>query len=284
MSLIYMWQCPNLAFLFRGRCSSPPPPLFLWVQIVLDNLQTYRFRRWARVVLPLRLLSILSWLLYIPLSADECGENAPKVSWMAGFSTQYVWRGIEFGEGPTIFPQLCLHKGNFSGTLYGAYTLDGKHREVDICLAYTYGNLSLALNDYYFVSPIGEYDSYFNYKDTHYIELYGTYWLQRVPVWITLSSYVFGADKNEGKQAYSSYAELGYRHQLDTQSSLSFHVGASLNRGFYTLYSKGFALSTIGIEYSRKLRFGSYTLPLSLSYSINPHREKGYINLGVTFR
>lgn len=234
-----------------------------------------------------RLILALCCLLCIAsmsFAAEEQGKKSINVSWAAQLSTQYIWRGLEFGKGPTIFPQFSLSTGNFSTSLYGAYTTDGKHREVDICLAYTFPNLTLGLNDYYFVSPAGEYDHYFDYKDKHYIELYASYRLPQAPLWLTLSSYIYGADKHDGRQAYSSYAELGYNLALDKQSSLSFHIGGSLNRGFYTSYNSDFAISTIGLEYSRVLHLGGYSLPISLMYSINPYKEKSYIVLGITFK
>lgn len=234
-----------------------------------------------------RILLALYCLLYLasmPLSAEEQDKKTINVSWAAQLSTQYIWRGLEFGKGPTIFPQLNLSMGNFRTTLYGAYTLDGNHREVDICLAYTLPNLTIGLNDYYFVSPAGKYDYYFDYENKHYIELYATYRLPQAPLYLTLSNYIYGADKHDGRQAYSSYAELGYSLPLDKQSSLSFHIGSSLNRGFYTSYNRNFAISTIGLEYSRVLHLGTFSLPLSLSYSINPHKEKSYITLGITLQ
>lgn len=239
-------------------------------------------RRYTRLLVGIALLG----MSLSAASSQELETQRPgvRVSWAAHVATQYLWRGLELGKGPAIFPQLILQRDKLSATLYGAYTWDGNHREVDICLAYAHKGLTIGLNDYYFVSPAGESGSYFDYKNKHYIELYGTYQLSVIPAWVTLSSYIYGADRYQGRQAYSSYAELGYRYTLSDGSALSAHVGANINRGFYSSYERRFAVSTIGIEYSRDLKIGGYTIPLSLMYSINPHKEKSHITLGITFR
>ena len=106
----------------------------------------------------------------------------------------------------------------------------------------------------------------------------------KVPLWLTLSTYVFGADKKlNGGQAFSSYAEAGYTHAFDDNNALSLAVGANLNKGFYTDYEKGFNVVNITLKYTTSFTFGKFKLPVSASYILNPYKEKSYFTFSFYF-
>lgn len=202
-------------------------------------------------------------------------------------STKYMWRGIEYGNAPTTFAILSYEKGGFNAYAEGVYAVNGSHSEVDLGIGYSFKYLSVGLADYYFPSSVGEKDKYFklNSRETgHYVEAYTTISPLKIPVWLTLSCYVFGADKNKnGNQAYSSYAELGYTHTFNAKDSVSLAVGANLNKGFYTDYRKNFNVVNITLKYATSFKFGSFQLPVSASYVLNPYREKSYFTFSVYF-
>lgn len=202
-------------------------------------------------------------------------------------STKYVWRGIEYGVGPTTFGKISFQNKGFDAYLEGVYDVKGIHAEVDLGVGYTYKWLYIGLADYYYPSPVGEKDKYFklsNRNTGHYIEAYSMLTPTKLPLQLTLSCYVFGADKNKkGHQAFSSYAELTYSHIFKDDNVLSLFLGTSLNKGFYTDYQSSFNIVNVSLKYETKLKFGSFYLPVSASYIINPYREKSYFTLSVFF-
>ena len=200
-------------------------------------------------------------------------------------SSKYMWRGIEYGDAPTVFPSINYTYKGFNAYAMGAYSVNGSHQEVDLGVGYTYNWLFIGVADYYYPSAVGEKDSYFKFNNRetgHYVELYTTISPQSVPLWITLSSYIYGADKNlEDKQAYSSYAEVGYKFCFKNDNILSLCVGAALNKSFYTDYEKGFNIVNLGLKYNTTLPLGKFNLPVSASYILNPYKKKSFVTFSI---
>ena len=149
------------------------------------------------------------------------------------------------------------------------------------------GEFTMGLSDYYYPSAVGEKDGYFklNNRNTgHWVEAYITWNGAKVPLWITLSAYIFGADKNEkGKQMYSSYAEVGYTYSFNENNRMALCVGANLNKGFYTDNRGGFNVVNISAKYNTAFNFGKFRLPISASYILNPYKNKSYFTMSFYF-
>ena len=103
-------------------------------------------------------------------------------------------------------------------------------------------------------------------------------------MWVTVSTYIFGADKNEeGKQMYSSYAEVGYTYSFNDNNSMALCIGANLNKSFYTDYQSGFNVVNINAKYNTAFKFGNYKLPVSASYILNPYKNKSFFTMSLYF-
>lgn len=200
-------------------------------------------------------------------------------------STKYVWRGIEYGTGAVTFAKISYQKRFFDAYLEGVYSTNGSHSEVDIGIGYTYKWLYVGLADYYYPTAVSNKDKYFNLANRstgHYIEMYSILCPTKIPFLLTLSSYVFGADKNlKGRQAFSSYAELAYFYKFKDNNVLTLALGSCLNKGFYTDYMSGFNIVNFSLKYETNLKFGSFHLPVSASYIVNPYREKSYFTFSL---
>lgn len=200
-------------------------------------------------------------------------------------STKYVWRGIEYGTGAVTFAKISYQKRNFDAYLEGVYSTNGSHSEVDLGIGYTYKWLYIGLADYYYPSAVSNKDKYFNLANRstgHYIEMYSILSPTKIPLQLTLSSYVFGTDKNlNGGQAFSSYAELAYFYKFKDNNVLTLTLGSSLNKGFYTDYESGFNIVNVSLKYETNFTLGSFQLPVSASYIVNPYREKSYFTFSV---
>jgi hypothetical protein len=101
-----------------------------------------------------------------------------------------------------------------------------------------------------------------------------------------LSAYIAGADKKQesGNQAWSSYAEIGGHYDFDDNNILSLAIGAALNKSFYNDYSSNFSVCNIELKYSHDFSLSNITIPVSVSYIINPYREKSYVSFSTAFR
>ena len=178
------------------------------------------------------------------------------------------------------------YKG-FNAFAMGAYAVNGSHQEVDLGVSYTVSEFTVGVSDYYYPSAVGEKDGYFKLRNRstgHWVEAYATWTGEKIPLWVTLSTYVFGADKNgEGKQMYSSYAEVGYTYSFNDNNSLALCVGANLNKGFYTDCQSGFNVVNINAKYSTAFKFGNYKLPVSASYILNPYKNKSFFIMSLYF-
>lgn len=204
------------------------------------------------------------------------------------FTTKYMWRGIEYGTSPVFFPMLSYDYKGFNVYAMGGYAINGSHQEVDLGISYNYKWLTIGINDYYYPTAVGERDDYFvfkNRKTGHSVEAVATLVPQSFPVYLTLSSYMFGADKKpSGDQAFSSYAEIGYVSQFKGGNVMTVLVGVELNKGFYTDYEKNFSVCNIAAKYATSIPFGKYKLPVSASLVFNPYKEKAYFTFSAYLR
>lgn len=67
-------------------------------------------------------------------------------------STKYMWRGIEYGTAPTVFPMIGYNTHGFNAFAMGAYAIDGSHQEVDFGVSYTASEFTIGVSDYYYPS------------------------------------------------------------------------------------------------------------------------------------
>lgn len=228
-------------------------------------------------------------LLYTTTKLNATNSLLSKSPFSASLelSTKYIWRGIEYGTAPTVFPMIGYGYKGFNAFAMGGYAIDGSHQEVDLGVSYSASEFTIGVSDYYYPSAVGEKDGYFklnNHNTGHWVEAYATWTGTKIPLWITLSSYIFGADKNEeGKQMYSSYAEVGYTYSFNDDNNIALCVGANLNEGFYTGYQSGFNVVNINAKYSTAFKFGNYKLPVSASYVLNPYKNKSFFTMSLYF-
>lgn len=227
-------------------------------------------------------------LVLVPIitSAQKIFKSSP-FSASLELTTKYMWRGIEYGTAPTLFPMLGYSTHGFNAFALGGYAINGSHQEVDLGISYSVSEFTVGVSDYYYPSAVGEKDGYFklsNRNTGHWVEAYATWTGKKIPLWLTVSTYIFGADKNEnGKQMYSSYAEMGYTYSFTDDNNISLCVGANLNKGFYTDNQGGFNVVNINAKYSTAFKFGRFKLPVSASYVLNPYKNKSYFTMSLYF-
>ena len=205
--------------------------------------------------------------------------------------TKYLWRGMEMmteESTPVIFPQINYQYKGVCAFIMGGYSLNGKYSEVDLGISYTYKWLTLGVNDYYYPTTTIANDQYFNFNKnntTHWLEGVITISPEKIPAYLTISNFFYGADKKaDGKQAYSTYVELGSYYDFKDNDRLGFVIGAACNKSCYNGYEKGFGICNVELKYTHALEFkNGYSLPLNVAYIINPINEKSFVNFSTSF-
>lgn len=222
---------------------------------------------------------------------NSFGTNLTESNFHLGvdLQTKYVWRGMEMitdESTPVLFPNINYSKGGFYAYLMGGYATNGKYAEVDMGLSYTYNWLTIGVNDYYYPTTSVPNDQYFNYKNDetgHWLEAAITFAPEQIPAYLTVSNFFYGADINlEGKQAYSTYAELGTHYDFLSDNQLALAVGAAFNKSCYNGYAHDFSVCNIELKYTYNVAINDFTLPLSVAYIINPVYEKAFVNFSTS--
>ena len=205
--------------------------------------------------------------------------------------TKYIWRGMEMitnDAASVVFPGINYSNTGFYAYVLGGYSINGKYSEVDAGLSYTYKWITVGINDYYYPTTTVPEDQYFNFKSRetgHWLEAAITIAPENIPAYLTVSNFFAGADKNlDGKQAYSTYAELGGHYDFLNDHQLALAVGAAFNKSCYNGYAHDFGICNVELKYTYNLKFkNDWALPLSVAYIINPVYEKSHVNFTASF-
>lgn len=229
---------------------------------------------------------LLLCLSFVTIQAQESSKLKSNFHLGLELQTKYVWRGMEMmatDAAPVLFPNLNYQYKGFYAYVMGGYSVNGKYAEVDLGLSYTYKFITIGINDYYYPSTTTPFDHYFNFKlneTGHWLEAAITIDPEKIPAYLTVSNFFAGADKNlEGKQAYSTYAELGGYYDFLNSHRIALAVGFALNKSCYNAYERGFSVCNVELKYTYNLCIkDDFLLPLSVSYIVNPIFNKSHVN------
>ncbi|MCF8304076.1 MAG: hypothetical protein K9I94_12430 [Bacteroidales bacterium] len=200
---------------------------------------------------------------------------------------RYVWRGMDFGNSPSIQPTLS-YETDFGLEIgyWGAYsTTLVNYQETDLYLSYTISDIvSVGVTDYFF--PDGNATSiqnnYFEYdedKTGHIFEAnLGFNGLENFPVYLSLNYNFWGADNDN-----SFYGEIGYEGTAGNYDYTVF-VGATSGEGIYLPDgSDGFSVVNLGLSASKKIPITEqFALPVSGSLIFNPQAENIFLVIGIS--
>ncbi|MEX0769650.1 MAG: hypothetical protein WD035_02900 [Balneolaceae bacterium] len=187
--------------------------------------------------------------------------------------SRYVWRGADFGNSPSIQPDISITAGNFAIGTWAAFATTGNPdgTEVDWYASYTIdagnaGAFDLVLTDYSF--PVGP--GYFSESDVHFVETgigYGG--PDSFPVSIFAGMFVTNDDDN------SVYIELGY----DT-GPLDLVMGFTPSESA-TYGTTGAGVINLGFGTSREVQVSELlSIDLSASVTTNPYNETLFFVFG----
>ncbi len=198
--------------------------------------------------------------------------------------SRYIWRGMDIGNSPSFQPAITFTAGGFSIGAWGAYSFAGissVYSENDLLTSYSvktdFGIFTLSYTDYYFPSAGLKL---FNYKNdgkgAHTLEA-GIGYIGTKSFPLSFSGYInFYNDPDN-----SSYFEIDYPFSVNNVD-ISLFVGAS--GGNSAVYSTNkFSVINTGITFSKEIPVtGKFSLPIHVSYIVNPNQEQSYLIIGLS--
>jgi len=197
--------------------------------------------------------------------------------------SSYVWRGVAQGSNePNIQPSVSYTNGGLTIGVWGSGNLSGSIKEADLYATYAVSSLfSVTLTDYNWTFTPGT--SYFKYSNGTDHQFEGTISYAGVaccPLSASINTIFYGADKkaSDGKQAYSTYVELGY----PIASNAKVFAGASLSES--SIYAtSGFGVTNVGLKVSKSIEISDkFSLPVYGIAGVNPKAESAFLVVGVT--
>ncbi len=197
----------------------------------------------------------------------------------ADLYSRYIWRGSDFGDSFSIQPALSYTYSAVEVGAWSSYSIsaDGSGAdELDLYVSVAAGPLSFGVTDYHFPngSELFNFDS--EGKGAHYVEPFVSY---SGVIDLYAGAFVYN------DPATSIYIEAAKTFDVDG-ASLTFTVGGTPTGSddepsIYGTTSAG--LLVIGVSASRDLPITTeFSLPLSVSYVINPYDERSFLFFGVS--
>jgi len=202
-------------------------------------------------------------------------EAAAQVNLGVDVASRYVWRGADFGNSPSIQPDINASLGNFQIGAWAAVATQGdpEGTEVDWYASYTFetersGSFQLSLTDYTFPElPTGNYFS----KEAHFLEG-GVGYSGPASFPVSISTGVFFTNDDD----YSVYTEIGYQVKM---VNLFFGFTPAESALYGT--NKAGVINT-GISAGQSLQVTElFSINLNTSIIGNPYSEDLFFVFGI---
>lgn len=210
--------------------------------------------------------------------------------------SRYIWRGLNVNDAVNIQPALTLSVSGFSVGFWGSYSLSNDTssntfgQEVDTWLGYTYAfengmSIGAIVTDYYFPNAGIKWGNFNNYDDpagpgAHTIET-GLFLKGPNSFPLSLSGYIL-VYNNAGN---NTYFQMDYPVTV-ADVPLNFFIGAAGGSeddpGYYG--TETFNVINVGVKATKSVKITeNYSLPISVTFLINPRTEISYLVFGLTF-
>lgn len=217
----------------------------------------------------------------------------------ADLVSRYVWRGLMVNDAPNIQPSITMSLNGFEMGLWGSSTLSKTNfsednyafsHEIDLCFGYSYKfkssmALGAVLTDYYFPNGgirIGNFNNHDNADGpgAHTVEAGVSFTApEAVPVKVSAFINVYNDAGN------NTYFQIDYPVQLK-EVNLDIFLGASAGSDKNSEYygTDGFSIINFGFNVTKSIKLSeSFSLPVYVTYVLNPRAEVNYLIFGIAF-
>lgn len=227
-----------------------------------------------------RLLFVILTVFILIGKTYAQGDSVSSLSVSANLDlmSRYIWRGQQYGNGPSIQPGLSVSWNDFTLGAWGAYEVFSEgSQETDFYLSKSVGAFTFAVWDYwtYLESEPSEYFDYSKNTTAHLLEaqilISGN---EKIPFNLLASYFFYGSDPSK-----SMYFELQYNKTIK-DTDLMLFAGYQAKGNFY---AEGASFVNLGATISREIKITEqFTLPLNLSLIVNPDRQNVQLVAGIS--
>ncbi|MCC8034401.1 MAG: hypothetical protein LIO77_00500 [Rikenellaceae bacterium] len=210
--------------------------------------------------------------------------------------SSHLWRGLEVSSSALAAMQTAYtdRSGQFTMGVWAGAAFNGKFKEFDYFLSYTYKGFNVAVWDIYNFSPGASYniDDAFNYKARetgHFIDVQVNYTLQgNYPFQIGWATVVYGRDRgtDNRRNLYSTYVwtEMPIWRDgfVDLDGGIAGAFALKKQSGVKDIfYGKRAGIVNVNLTASKNVVLGNYVLPVSLTTMWNPVNNYTNVMLAV---
>jgi hypothetical protein len=214
-------------------------------------------------------------------SAIAQNDKSDSIDFNGGIDlmSRYVWRGLDFGNCPSIQPYVEADYKGYKLGAWGAYKTTGQGwQETDLYLTKSFEHVTFAVWDYYSYNDTVGGDFFNIKKETtpHMLELQvilnGG---EKLPLKLLGSWFFYGAAPEK-----SFYVELSYSTELANGNSLDFFCGMTPQKGYYASKT---AVVNLGLKYAKSVQVTEkFSLPVQISLVMNPDQKQLYLVAGIS--
>lgn len=242
---------------------------------------------------------------------DEKGTEGPSLVLGADIFSRYIWRGYDYGNSPSIQPNICfswkgLNIGSWGSYAFAKRSIEindstivdaGNYAEVDLYISYTYKWFTLMFFDFFIPNGLNpnEGNNYFDYRNAttgHTFEGSLTFdGPEKFPIQVMVGTLFYGADKDKDssgvygagtKNNFSTYIELAYKIHLKkiNMDLRPFIGGTPFGSAWYGPYA---GVTNLGLTAKKSITITpKYALPVQVSLITNPQAQNLFLVFGIS--
>lgn len=228
------------------------------------------------------MLRTLIVVLFLHFSTLVFSQSKTEVNFDVTLLSRHFWRGAQLGDAPAIEPNVTFINNNMSFSVWAAQTFNNSYAEIDIIPAYSFGNFTTTIYDYYNPVP-GADNNYFSFSgenNRHSGEIAIGYNGQGiVPLKVMTGTFMYGDKNPETKKAfYSTYIEMAYPFAVK-MVDIELHAGFTPAKGYY---AESFSFVNTGVVLKTDVKLSSYLkMPFMFSGLYNPDTSKAFFIFGI---
>lgn len=216
-----------------------------------------------------KLLIAFVLLTFFCNAQEDTTKKETSLNTDVSISTRNVWRGVNYGNSPSVQGNLSYAKNIFEVGTCGTMTMNGNKTGfgnwLELYSTIKYKNFSITVDDYFFFNAVDSSNNYLDWnqkKTQHIVEGRLKYDSKKFDAFV---SYVLYSNKYDSTKAI--YFEGEYEICKNFSAFVSFVTGqSSLN-----FYDKG-GVTGIGLIGKRQIKINNnFSIPLKTTLGVNPN-------------
>lgn len=215
-------------------------------------------------------LTIVIAVCLFELPALNAQQDTGKSNFSVGADiySNYIWRGTNYGNGPSFQPAVKFLTGGLTIGVWGSFDASG-YSETDPYISYSLPfGLSLGFTDYYYPRSGG---SFFSDSSNAYEFNLGYSW-QGLSLG---ANYIFNKASTAGSQGDDVYFQAGYAFK-------KFSMGIGAGNGWHTV-DGDFNVCNIFIGSAKTISItDKLSVPVTGQVILNPDRKQIFVVVGFS--